>query len=446
MPAQPTAPVSPFRAWSSVGILLTLVLVSMLDRQVITLLVDPMKADLELSDTEISLLQGLAFSLFYSVAAIPLGWAVDRYPRKIVCYIGVTVWSLGASACGLAASFWQLFLARITVGAGEASLNPAAVSIISDIFPREKVGSAMGVYGSGVSLGAGAALVIGGFVISLFAGAERIVFPLIGEISSWQAVFLVTGLPGVLIAFLAFALTDPRPPRSREDAVRAPDGFGAYLKEHWPLIALVLSGFSLAAFNFYAMASWTPAFLGRAFGLQAGEIGLAWGLIVALTGACGAILGGMLIDRVYRAGIGDAAIAVPACAALVAWPALAMAYQMPTATLVLASLGLGMLMIGIVSAGSFSVWQLITPSRLRGRMSAIFGLASTGTGATFGPIAPALVTDNVFHDDMMVGWSLTIVLGIGLPLLSLSLFGARRMLARRNPMPDELANQAAGAG
>ena len=423
--------VSDARAWSSVGILLILALVSMLDRQVISLLVDPIKADLGLSDTEISLLQGLAFTLFYSAAAIPLGWAVDRYPRKIVCYLGVTVWSLGAAACGLASNFWQLFVARITVGAGEASLNPASVSLISDLFPREKVGSAMGVYGSAVSLGSGAALMIGGLVVSLFAGQDRIVFPLIGEVSAWQAVFLATGLPGLLIAFLALLLTDPRPARPPSGTVRPPDGFGEYFRANLVLIALVLAGFSFAAFNFYAIGSWTPAFLGRTFGLKADQIGLAWGLIVALSGALGAVLGGMLIDRAYRSGVDDATIAVPAFAALAAWPFLTLAYQMPNPVLVLACLGIGTLMIGIVAAGSLAVWQRIAPPQVRGRMSAIFGLVSTGTGATLGSVVPALVTDHIFQDEMMVGWSLSIVMGIALPLPSISLIAARRVLARR---------------
>ncbi|MCB2079665.1 MAG: MFS transporter [Novosphingobium sp.] len=419
-----------FRAWSSVGILLVLALVSMLDRQIISLLVDPIKADLNLSDTEISLLQGLAFSLFYSTAAIPLGWAVDRYPRKIVCYFGVTVWSLGASACGLATNFWQLFLARITVGAGEASLNPASVSLISDIFPREKVGSAMGVYGSAVSLGSGLALIIGGLIIEFFAGQDRILFPLVGEISAWQAVFLATGLPGVAIAFLAFLLTDPRPRRTKNTpAEKVEDGFAAYMRVNGRLIVLLLAGFSFAAFNFYAIGSWTPAYLGRTFGLKADEIGWAWGLIVMISGATGAIAGGLLIDRAYRAGIHDATIAVPAFAALAAWPVLTIAYQLPGPVPVLAALGIGTLLIGIVAAGSLAVWQRVAPPQLRGRMSAIFGLVSTGTGATLGPIMPALVTDHVFADEAMVGWSLSIVMGVALPLLALCLLGARRVLA-----------------
>lgn len=403
-------------------------LVSMLDRQTIYLMVDPIKADLHLSDTEISLLQGLAFTIFYSIAALPLGWAVDRYPRRIICYLGVTIWSLGAAACGLASSFWQLFAARISVGAGEASLNPASVSLISDLFPREKVGSAMGVYGSAISIGSGVALVVGGLIVSLFSGADRLAFPVIGEVAAWQAVFLVTGLPGVIIALLAFLLTDPRPVGATIRTSNTGGGLRPYLASHWKLVTLVLLGFSFSSFTFYAVGAWTPAFLSRTFALKAGQIGLSWGLIVGLSGATGAMLGGFTIDRFYRAGVHDASIAVPAYSALVAWVFLSLAYQMPTPALVLAGLGVGMLLIGIVAAGSLAVWQRISPPHVRGRLAAIFGLVATGSGATLGPTVPALVTDHVFANEAMVGWSLSIVMAIVLPLLSLSLLGARAVL------------------
>ena len=405
---------------------MVMALVSMLDRQTIYLMVDPIKADLHLSDTEISLLQGLAFTIFYSIAALPLGWAVDRYPRRIICYIGVTIWSLGAAACGLASNFWQLFAARISVGAGEATLNPASVSLISDLFPREKVGSAMGVYGSAISIGSGVALVVGGLIVSLFSGADRLTFPIIGEVAAWQAVFLVTGLPGVVVALLAFLLTDPQPPGAPTS--KADVGLRPYLTSHWKLVTLVLLGFSFSSFTFYAVGAWTPAFLSRTFALKAGQIGLFWGLIVGLSGATGAMLGGFLIDRFYRAGVHDASIAVPAYSALVAWAFLSLAYQMPTPILVLAELGIGMLLIGIVAAGSLAVWQRISPPQVRGRLAAIFGLVATGSGATLGPTVPALVTDHVFANEAMVGWSLSIVMAVVLPLLSLSLLGARAVL------------------
>jgi MFS family permease len=421
-------PVSPAAAWSSIGILMVLSLVSFVDRQIISLLVDPIKADLALSDTQISLLQGLAFVVFYSVAAIPIGWAVDRYPRRVICYLGVTCWSLCAAACGLASSFWQLFTARLGVGAGEACLNPASVSLISDLFPRRQMGTAMGVYAMAISLGAGAALIVGGFVISLFAGQTRVAFPLIGPIAPWQAAFIITGLPGVLVAFLAFLLADPRAPRAAAEKTGRAGDLRNYLASHWPVIAFAYAGFGFSAFAFYAVGAWTPAFLSRTFGLTAGEIGYAWGAVVALSGAGGCLLGGLIIDRCFRAGIEDAALLVPAAAALLSWPFLAGSYMLPSPTLVLIGLGLGTLMVGIISAGSLTTWQRVAPSEVRGRIAAGFGLASTGLGASLGPFAVALVTDRVFADGAKVGASLSIVLALSQPLLALSLLGSQRLL------------------
>lgn len=423
-------PVPPAAAWSSVGILMVLSLVSFIDRQIISLLVDPIKADLDLSDTQISLLQGLAFVIFYSVAAIPIGWAVDRYPRRIICYLGVTCWSLSAAACGLASSFWQIFTARLGVGAGEACLNPISVSLISDLFPRRRMGTAMGIYAMAISLGAGAALIVSGFVVNLFAGQTHVAFPLIGQLSPWQAAFVITGLPGVLIAFLSFLLTDPRPAgfaaRKREQGGE----LKSYLASHGKVITLAYAGFGFAAFAFYAVGAWTPAFLSRTFGLAAGEIGYAWGSVVALSGAGGCLLGGLIIDRFVRAGVDDAALLVPAGAALLSWPFLVGSYLLPSPTLVLVGLGLGTLMIGVVSAGSLTTWQRIAPAEVRGRIAAAFGLVSTGLGASLGPFAVALVTDNVFADNARIGWSLSFVLAISQPLLGLSLLGSRMLLKR----------------
>ena len=323
--------VRPARAWGSVAVLLVLALVSLLDRQIIALLVDPIKADLRITDTEIGLLQGLAFTLFYSTAAIPLGWTVDNFSRRMVCWAGVTVWSLGTVACGLSGQFWQLFLARITIGAGEASLTPSSVSLISDLFPREKVGGAMGVFVSSISLGSGLALIVGGFIVDLLAGRGPILLPLVGAIAPWQAAFIAVGLPGLFVALLAFLIADPRPPRSpSEMRENAGTGFGAYFSANAQLIVCTLAGFSFAAFAFYAVASWTPAFLGRRFAMKIGQIGLFWGLIVAGVGTCGAILGGQAINHAARRGLSDAALAAPFYASLVAWPVLGWPTFFPT--------------------------------------------------------------------------------------------------------------------
>ena len=148
----------PIYPWYVVVVLMVAQVVSFIDRQVITLLVQPIRSDLQISDTEMSLLMGFAFALFYVTMGVPIARLADRYSRRKLISAGIFLWSIATAACGLAKSFGQLFLTRIAVGVGEASLTPAAYSMIADYFPKEKLGRAIGVYAIGVDLGGGVSL------------------------------------------------------------------------------------------------------------------------------------------------------------------------------------------------------------------------------------------------------------------------------------------------
>jgi MFS family permease len=439
-----TSAYSPLAAWGSLSILLLFSMVSILDRQIIALMVEPIKADLQLSDTELGLLQGFAFALFYSLASIPLGWAVDRYSRRTIIYLAVTTWSLSAAACGLASNFWQLFFGRTMVGAGEAALMPASVSLISDLFPPDKVGTPMGIYAAGFYLGSGVALGIGGLVVGLFAGSAFVHFPLIGNIASWQAVFLVTGLPGVALAILAFFLRDPRQPRravTRDNS--QVQGFGTYVASNWRIVLHSFGAFGLASLVAYAMGAWTPAYFARTFGWQPTEIGWMWGLVIALSGATGAVLGGVLIDRVNKAGVRDACLFVPAMSSLIAWPLVTSGYLIASPLLGLLLLGLGMVALGVVSAGSFATWQRIAPPSIRGRVSACFVLVSSLLGAGTGPVVVAFITDYVLGDESLVGQSLALTVGVAIPAMAVLLIFGRAACAdgiRLDLLPQDMPN------
>ena len=407
-------------------------MVSTLDRQIIALMVEPIKSDLRLSDTEIGLLQGFAFAIFYSLAAIPMGWAVDRYPRRIIIYMGVTLWSLSAAACGLASNFWHLFLGRTLVGVGEATLTPASVSLISDLFPPQKMGTPMGIYAAGFYLGSGVALGIGGLIVGIFAHSPVTHFPVVGNLASWQAVFLITGLPGVLLAFLAFLTTDPRPPRRIETIVdrELRPSFIPYLVANWSIVFWTFSAFGIASLVAYAMGAWTPAYFARHFGWKVTEIGWIWGMLLAGSGATGALLGGVLVDRVNRAGVHSACVLVPAVSSAIAWPLVTSGYLLSDPIFALASLGLGMVALGVISAGSFATWQRIAPAALRGQLSAGFVLTSSLLGAGTGPLVVGFITDHVFHDEALVGWSLALTVGTGIPLIMACLIVSRVVFAR----------------
>lgn len=426
---RPDAP-SPVRAWFGVAILLLFSLFSYLDRQIIALLVDPIKADLGLTDSQLGLLQGLAFALLYSVAGLPIGWAVDRYPRRIVIFLGMVTWSASSAACGLANNFWQMFVARTVVGVGEASLSPTAVSLIGDLFPRDKMATPMGVFSTGFYLGGGAALVIGGWIASLFAGREVVAFPLIGNVAPWQATFLVAGLPGILVAMLAFAITDPRPAAQLQ--ARRTSGEQSHLlpfmREHRRVIGFAFSAFGLSALVGYAITSWTPAFFMRTLGWNAAEVGATFGTVIALSGAAGAVGGGMLMDRLFRAGHKDAIFLLTGIVSLVAAPVLVSAYFMPWPMATMALLCVGLTLLGVIAAGSFTSWQVIAPPSLRGQLTAAFVLVGAVVGAGLGPLSVGLLTDYVFGDPRMVGYSIAIVVGFALPTMGALLLGGRGAL------------------
>ncbi len=214
-PPRPDYPSSAY-AWYVVVVLTAAYVVSFIDRQILALLVEPIRRDLGLTDTQMGLIMGSAFALFYTILGIPLGWLADRFSRRGIIAAGITIWCLMTAACGLSRNFGQLFLARVGVGVGEAALSPSALSLISDYFPRERRGRAISFYNMGVSLGAGIAMIGGGWIIAGIIDAPPTTLPVVGEIYAWQTVFLVVGLPGLAIAALMATVREPE----RRDKLR----------------------------------------------------------------------------------------------------------------------------------------------------------------------------------------------------------------------------------
>lgn len=298
--------VSPRIAWFSVTILLLVAIMSYLDRQIISLMVEPIKASLGVSDFEIGLLQGVAFGLFYAVFGLPIGWLVDRYSRRKIIYFGMTLWSLAAGACGLASTYTHLLLARFGVGVGEASLSPAAYSMIADLFPPRRLALALGVFATGSSIGGALAYMAGGALIAKFEAMGAMALPGVGVLEPWQLVFLVTGLPGVGIAALMFLVPEPVR-RHRQLDLDAPDrGVMHFLLANRRYFICHFLGFGLVAVMAYGTAAWAPAMLMRRYGLGVAEVGIILGTVGALSGIPGFIFGGWFVDRWFARGQRDA--------------------------------------------------------------------------------------------------------------------------------------------
>lgn len=425
-------------AWYTVGVLTVCYTLSFIDRQIFGLLVGPIKTEFGASDTQIGLLGGLAFSLFYTLLSLPLGRLVDRYSRRTIIGLGVFFWSVMTSACAVAPGYAGLFLARMGVGVGEAALAPAAVSMISDSFPNERLGSAMSVYGIGIYLGSGLALLLGGAVIAAVTHTPTMVVPIFGEIASWRATFMVVGLPGLVVALWAYSLREP----ARKNALLAHDGRVASLSvketvaevvKRWQSVAAIAFGLLLQAVALYAFMLWSPTTLQRSFDWSPQSTGLVMGLVVLIGGSTGMLLGGRLSDRGLRSGRRDAALrtaALSSIAGCLVFATLAVALQHDLATV--AVFFLGVILLAMPAGSCYAAAQMVFPNQVRGQaMALILFIANLG-GLTLGPLLPGFMNDYLFHDEAALGLSLGITLAVSTGLAAVVFAWARPAYRRHH--------------
>lgn len=396
-------PRSSGRAWWAVAVLLLLYVLSFVDRQVINLMVDPLRAEFGIGDFGVSLLMGFGFAVFYTLFGIPIARLADTRSRRAIIAVGLAVWSAMTAACGLARTYGQLMLARMGVGVGEAALSPAAYSLIADSFPPRRMATAISVYSVGTYLGSGLAFVLAGHLIGILREPVH-ALPILGEVKSWQLVFLVVGLPGLLL--LPLLATVNEPPR-RDDAGAA--SLGATIAHVWSHRRAYLChnlGFALLAFSGYGSAAWTPTFLQRSHGMTPAESGIATGWILAIAGTCGVVGGGLLSDALAARGLRDAKIRTGLIASI-AWIPTGILYLLVgDRTWALA------LMIPTVLASSMpwgcaaAAIQEMTPPRMRAQASAIYLFVINLIGLGIGPSAIGYLTQYVYGDDRAVRWSM----------------------------------------
>ncbi len=401
-------------AWYVVTLLTLAYIVSFIDRQVLNLLVQPIKADLGISDTQISLLMGLAFGIFYTLMGIPIGRLVDRYSRRLIIAGGITLWCLMTAGCGLAKSYAQLFAFRIGVGIGEASLTPSALSLISDYFPKEKRGRAISFYNMGISLGVGIAMILGGLVIGYVQNAPPLELPIVGELRAWQTVFLMVGLPGILIALLMATVKEP----IRKEMLATQDSANPslpirfvfrYLGERWKTYTTLFLGMSIVTVIGYAYFSWIPTMFTRTYDWTIKDIGLAYGIVLLIFGPIGVNFGGWLADHLYKKGHKDGHMRATFIGAAITVPSATLAPLMPTPELAVVMLIPASIGPAMTTATGASSLMMITPNQMRGQFSALYLFVINILGLTIGPTAVAVVTDYVFKNESALHYSIVLV-------------------------------------
>lgn len=419
-------------AYYTVGLLMLAYVFAFVDRLALSLVIDPIRAQFGLNDTQVSALAGLAFVTCFVVFSFPFGRWVDHRARPPALTLGIGLWSLAMTACGLAGSFWQLFAGRMLVGVGEAAVAPVAYSTIPDSFPPHRRGFAMAIYASGASVGGGLAVYLGSL---LLAWAERAqpTLPIVGPLAPWQVLFIGLGLPGLLVAALvAGTLRDP-PRRAAGALPPSVAEVRAYLGEHRVLIALMFLGFSGFAISNYAFTVWGPTYFMRVHGLRVSEVGLLMGLGFAVFGTAGMLLGGVWADRVQKRGHPEAPIWVALRIAWIQSPFFIGAYLCPQRTPAIVLFCCGMFTASMVGGLQGAMVQALTPNRMRGQVGAVFLTLVNVLGLGVAPLLTASMTDYVFGGPAAIGRSLAattaIALGLASVLLAIGMKRARQRAA-----------------
>jgi MFS family permease len=402
-------------AWYVVAVLLVAYILAFVDRDVISLLVQPIRADLGISDLQMSFLLGGAFALFYTFFGMPIAWLADRWNRSLIIFFGVTLWSIATVLCGMAGSYWALFAARVAVGVGEAALNPPALSLLKDYFPPDRLGRAVGVYTAGISAGMGVGSFLAATLYPAIDAHGPYTLAVFGTVSPWQFMFILVGLPGFLVALMILTIREParRVYATTFERVSLWQSI-AYVGKRRSTYGLLFVGLSAMAITNYGVGYWIPEFLRRTFDLDVPT--MAWflqvrGVLLIVSGVIGVLFGGWLSDTLNRR-YDDGYIR----AALIGYALLFIGYVgiplMPTPELSVMMLVPATLGGAISTVAGVASVLAVAPPNMRAQLTAMYYFTLNLIGLMLGPTMVALLTDRVFRSDDSLYLSLAIVAGV----------------------------------
>ncbi|HXZ18846.1 MAG TPA: MFS transporter [Candidatus Acidoferrales bacterium] len=412
-------------AWYVVGVLSLLYVFSFVDRQIFSLIVGPLRRDLQIGDTQVSLLMGFSFALFYTFFGIPIGHLSDVYSRRWIIAIGLVLWSGFTVSCGLAHTYAVMLVLRMGVGVGEAALSPAAYSLITDYFEGKRLATALSVYSMGIYVGSGLSYLLGGLVVRFASAKEMWTLPLAGMIHPWQLIFFVVGLPGIALAPLLCTVREPGVRRLKtsrpEPRLR---NVLSYLWENRRTVLLHNTGFGLLALSSYAAGGWVPEFYRRRFHWEIGTVGIVYGSIVAVMGCIGLIVAGRIADRMRARGRANSTLFLGVLIAVAAIPVNCLLYLAPSAAWatfwLVPAAALAAAPFGIAPAAI----QQMMPAAMRGKAAAVYLFIVNLVGLGIGPTAVGAATQYLFRSEDAVQYSLVLVTSIACALAATLLYGA----------------------
>ena len=403
-------------AWYVVALLTLANISSFLDRQILALLVGPIERDMHLSDTQVSLLMGLSFALFYTIFGVLIGRLADRTSRRNIIIAGIAVWSLFTALCAGAKNYTQFFLARMGVGVGEATLSPSAYSIITDYFPKRKLGIALSIFTMGIFLGSGLALAIGAGLVAKLPVEGMLHVPILGNIYHWQKLFIMVGLPGLIISLLMLTVKEPtrkdKLQQAGEDVKLSLTQSLQIVFRHPKTYLSLCFATAFTAFISYGSTLWIPTYFNRTFGWRMDKAGLSFGLILLAGSVLGVLWGGWYADKLKTKGVtnGRVFIGVIATAVLLACCFIPL---ISNPNIVLALLFIPAFFIAAPMGASTTAIQELMPNQVRALASAIFLFLLNMIGLGLGPYVVAFFTDTIFKDEKAIRYSLAALYVIG---------------------------------
>ena len=398
--------VRPYVWWVAI-VLSIAMLVSYVDRQIVALVVEPMREDLGYTDTQTGFLYA-GFAIFYALAGIPIAYLVDTRSRRGLIAWGIFLWSIATMVCGLVRGYWALFAARIGVGVGEATLTPATYSMLGDLMPRQRLPLALGIFQVGAVVGSGLSFLIGGLIVSQVRHAPPVDLPLIGEVFSWQMTFIYVGLPGLLVLLLFTTIKEPKRKHMVQASADNTVGSWAQVWDFYRTNAKALVphhiGFTCLILIGYAFVFWSPSYFERTHGMPAEEASIIYGTIFAVAGGLGSVCAGLLADRMGRRGRIDAALVAAMTGAVFFVPLVIAIQFVPTATWAFVLYVPAMFAMNMPFGMAHGALAQITPAQIRGRVAVAYTLVGA-IGNAIGPPIAGFLSDVVFTGDDGVRWS-----------------------------------------
>ena len=404
------------KAWYVIFILTLANISSFIDRQVLSLLVKPIKRDLHLTDTEMSLLMGLSFAIFYTLFGMLIGRFADRNSRRNIIMTGITIWSVMTTLCAGVGTYGQFFLARMGVGVGEATLSPSAYSMISDLFPKSKLATALSVFSLGIFLGSGLAMLIGSGIVAKMPTQGMINVPIFGEIYPWQIIFLYVGIPGLIVALLLFTIKEPIRSGSIEEAGKTvklslSESLSIIFK-HKKAYLLICFATAAGALVNYGCSAWIPTFIARTYGWEISKAGAFYGLVLVVSSVIGVLFGGWYADKLIKKGHLDGRLRVNLlCATLCICSCFIP--LLPKAEWAILAIFIPTFSLSAPFGAATAAVQEIMPNQVRALASSIFLFILSIIGISLGPTSVALITDYIFHDENAIRYSLVILFIFG---------------------------------